>query len=180
MLPVSRRNASKIRSGRDDILDLLNKVDSRCNVLFNKRLSGAPVDYMSCSSTVFEDSEGEAVVQGRYDFRNCIHAEMDALAQYISRESDFRTIEKIEITAPPCKSCAFVLELLGVISKVKSTGGIKKHFTGSWRWPEALKDTNTFDFAKWSFFKSKFINSGLSDSQILDEIVKVVQYKSAY
>lgn len=175
----SAKNPHKIKSGRGDVLMRLENVGDRCNKLMNTDLQKPTVSYMQCNADVFEGDDTPSAF-GHYTASSCTHAEMNALAKYIRTETDFRTIETIQITAPPCKSCAFVLELLGVISKVKTTKKITKHATGSWFWCDELKDTRTFDQTKWQIIKNYFNGSGLTETEILAEVVNVVQTKAAY
>lgn len=172
------KNPHKIKSGRQSVLSRLENVGVRCNDLIAKDLDKKAVNYMACNADVFEGSD-TASASGHYTADSCVHAEMNALALYIRTETDFRTVDKIEISAPPCKSCGFVLELLGVIGKVKTTKQITKHATGSWKWPDKLKDPRTFDDAKWQIIKNYFSGSGLSDYEILEHTVNVVQSQSA-
>lgn len=173
-----RRNPQKISSGRGSVLSDLNSVDSRCNKLMKTDLGALAVDYMDCSADIYEGSEVPSK-SGSYTPSTSTHAEMNALASYIRGETDFETISKITITAPPCKSCAFVLELLGIISKVKTTKPIYKHATGSWSFPDDLKDTDLFDHGRWQTIRGYFKDSGLNDQEILAEMVNVVQSRSA-
>lgn len=173
-----RRNPYAISEGKGKVLSDLESVASRCNKLMKTNLDAAAVDFMECNADVYEGSD-TACATGSYTSSNSTHAEMNALASYIRGETDFETISKITITAPPCKSCAFVLELLGVIDKVKTTKAIYKHATGSWSFPDELKDTRTFDAGRWQTIRGYFKNSGLSDQEILEEMVKVVQSRSS-
>ncbi|MCD9185057.1 MAG: hypothetical protein LUM44_01380 [Pyrinomonadaceae bacterium] len=174
----ARRNPQKIRNGRSSILSDLNSVASRCNKLMKTNLEVPSVDFMDCDADVYEGSDDPSE-SGSYTSGNSTHAEMNALASYIRGETDFETISKITITAPPCKSCAFVLELLGIIGKVKTTKAIYKNATGSWSFPDDLKDTRLFDPGRWQTIRGYFKDSGLSDQEILDEMVAVIQSRSA-
>jgi len=175
----SRRNPQIVKTGRSSILSDLNSVASRCNKLMNTKLDVPSVDYMDCNADVFEGSDDPSE-SGSYTSSNSTHAEMNALASYIRGETDFETISKITISAPPCKSCAFVLELLGVIGKVKTTKPIYKNATGSWNFPDDLKDIRLFDHGRWQTIRGYFNGSGLSDQEILQEMVNVVQSGSAF
>jgi deoxycytidylate deaminase len=188
-MDVQRRrvNVGKIKEGRMTVLSQLNTVGSRCNGSMDKTLPKAVVvdsdsgdgeiSYMECKAKIWEGSD-DPVAEGVYNSAYSIHAEMDALADYITQETDFLTIDRIEITAPPCKSCAFVLELLGVINKVKTTKGIYKHATSAWKWNPRLLDPDSFEQGRWTTIKNYFKDSGLSEQEILDEVVKIVESQS--
>ena len=183
MIGRGKRKSSTISSSivftaKSSVLGRLDTIAGRCNPLMHTDLDAEEVDYMDCVARVYEGSDDPSS-EGIYTSANSTHAEMNALATYIQTETDFETIDKIEITAPPCKSCAFVLHLLGVIDKVHTTKNIYKHYTGSWTWPQNLRDPSTFHLGRWNKIKGYFDKSGLSDTQILDEVIKVVQSRSA-
>jgi deoxycytidylate deaminase len=183
MIGREKRKSSSISSSivstaKSSVLGRLDTIAGRCNPLMHTDLDAEEVDYMDCVARVYEGSD-EPSSEGIYTSANSTHAEMNALATYIQTETDFETIDKIEITAPPCKSCAFVLHLLGVIDKVHTTKNIYKHYTGSWTWPQHLRDPSTFHLGRWNKIKGYFDKSGLSETQILDEVIKVVQTRSA-
>jgi len=174
----SRKNPAKKKAGKDKVLEEVKSIENRCNKEISTDLATNKVEYMNCKAKVFEGSD-KAVSEGEYSAQKSTHAELNALAAYIEQESDFSTIEKIEITSPPCKSCAFVLELLGAIDKVQTTGKIHKMHTSAWIWPNPLKDIGTFDGTRWAELKGYFAGSGLSDQEILEEIINVVQRQSS-
>lgn len=136
------------------------------------------VGFMECVATVFDNIENESSSTGQYNAVTSTHAEINALVDYIAAETDFTTIERINISSPPCKSCAFVLELLGLLPVVHTSGSIYKHYTGSWEWPEQLRDHLTFDPIRWNTVRGYFGGANLSDAQIVEEIVKVVKFRS--
>lgn len=180
-----RINRSKIMRAKEFVFDLLDSVDDRMNDDLHIKIDESKknekedaTDYMSCSARIYEGGEN-AVASGEYDSNSSIHAEMNALAEYIRQESDFITISRIEISSPPCKSCAFVLELLGVSDKVYTNGKIYKHATSAWAWPEQLKLLQTFDAKKWSRITNQFSGSGLDPEDMLKLVVQVVQNQSS-
>ena len=87
---------------------------------------------------------------------------MDALAQYYSTRHSSRigSISKIQVSSPPCKKCAFVMNLLGVIGLVEAPGPTcTMPPGGSWAWPDVLKNPVLFQSDLWtnldSFCKRK-------------------------
>jgi len=173
----SSTNSSIVSSGKNSVLGRLETIAGRCNPHMSTDLGAVEVDYMDCVAKIYEGGDDPSC-EGQYNASTSTHAEMNALAAYIREETDFETISRITITAPPCKSCAFVLNLLGVIDKVRTTKSIYKHATGSWTWPAALRDPATFHPGRWNKIKGYFDKSGLSDGEILAEVVKVVQSRS--
>jgi hypothetical protein len=169
------KNPTVISSGKGSILDQLNKVNLRCTTM-DTTLADTGVDFMECKAKIYAGAELKA--EGEYNAGTSTHAEMNALAKYVGGGGTLSSITQIEITAPPCKSCGFVLELLGLIGKVKTTKDIYKHFTGSWNWPGALQNSLLFS-DRWGTLKTYFSGSGLSDPEILTAIVQVVRSQSS-
>jgi deoxycytidylate deaminase len=97
-------------------------------------------DY-SCTATV--RSGGAADVSGTYDSNTSTHAEMAAVSKYVGQGHNLANITLIEISEPCCTACRFVLDLLGLIGVV-SAGDTYKDFTGSWRWPDNLRNPALF------------------------------------
>jgi len=156
----------------------LNTIGGICNGSLNVDFGVPRASFMNCVAKIYKEGSDEVAGEGRYNAGTSTHAEMNALAAYLEENPDFRSIRRIEISAPPCKSCAFVLNLLGVVSKVHTTKKIYKHFTGSWTWPDELQDTTLFNLAAWNKVKGFFDKSGLSDQQILEAVVNVVRTQS--
>lgn len=174
----AHRNPMLVQQGRSKVLASLNTVDDRCNDDMDQTLAAPAVGFMQCNADVFDGGHA-AAAQGTYNAQTCTHAEMNALAAYIGNHNDFGAVTSIEITSPPCKSCAFVLELLGLIDAVVTTGPISKHFTGSWRWPDALQNHNLFANARWHTVRGWFVGSGLTDAEVVERVVQVVRSKSS-
>jgi deoxycytidylate deaminase len=175
----SLRNPVKIAEGKSYVFAQLGTANSRCSSQMDRTLvNDGDGEFMSCNAEVYEGSD-DAVSTGAYNSGTSTHAEMNALSAYIAQETDFETISRIVISSPPCKSCAFVLELLGAIDKVRTTGDVYKNATSSWEWPQALRDPRTFDGTRWRQITGKFANSGLSDAEILEAMVSVVKRQSA-
>jgi deoxycytidylate deaminase len=171
-----RRNPEKMAAGKEYVLLRLETVGTRCNPKLSTDLGDEEVGYMECKAKVYE---GETLVgEGAYDSVTSTHAEMNALAAAMAAQGSLSKVTRIEITAPPCKSCAFVLELLTVIDKVVTTKGIYKHATGSWSWPAALQDDDDFSILQWYQIREHFSGSGLSDGEVRDAMVKVVRTQS--
>jgi deoxycytidylate deaminase len=131
-----------------------------------------------CKAEVFE---GDTVsTSGEYDSNASIHAELNALVSYIGLKSDLSNISKIRITSPPCKSCAFVLKLLGLLDKVQTTKQIYKEHTGSWVWPQALQNSQLFYAEQWKWVREQFDKTGIADEEIIPYMVAVIQSKCAF
>jgi hypothetical protein len=131
-----------------------------------------------CKAEVFE---GDAIsASGEYDSSASIHAELNALVSYISLKSNFSNISKIRITSPPCKSCAFVLKLLGLLDKVQTTKQIYKEHTGSWVWPQELQNSQLFSAEQWEWVQEQFEKTGIAGDDILPYMFAVIQSKCAY
>jgi len=171
-----RIDISKVVAGRAKIVRELDNIASISNNKMAVRVSAIAVEYMQCDAKVYEGSD-DAVSAGSYTAQTATHAEMNALIEYIAQEIDYRTVSAIHISSPPCKSCAFVLELLGLTDKVITTGLVHKHFTSSWKWPDELKDVYAFDSTRWTLLKSYFADSGYSEQEILSAMVEIVQGK---
>ncbi len=174
----TRHDPQKISKGREAVLARLNKVDVRCNPKLDTSLSQQETDYMSCVATVYLGAD-EPCYQGRFDSGACVHAEMAALSAAISNERDLSRVTSIEISSPPCKSCAFVLELLGLMDKVLTTRTIYTHFTGSWKWPEDLQNVNDFDHLGWREICDHFAGSGLDAEEIKANMLQVVRTQTS-
>ena len=170
-----RVNQTKVREGKSEILSQLNNVEGRCNSKMTLDLTKSDeVGFMDCTADLY-DAGSASLGSGSYNAGNSTHAEMNALAAYIVGKTDFTAVSKITISAPPCKSCAFVLELLGLIGKVQTTKNIYKHATGSWQWPDMLKTITAFDSTRWNTIKNKFAGSGWSEQDILNAVIDIVQ-----
>lgn len=173
-------NRSKINTGKQWVLTQLNNVAGRCNK--SMTITGEQnieVGYMDCKAYIYGDAPGESVEEGEYISAKSEHAEMNALSKFMDFYDDLDDIEMIEISAPPCKSCAFVLELLGLIGTVQTTKDIYKHATGSWHWPENLRNINLFSAGRWATVRHNFAGAGLNDQQILDTVIEVITSQSA-
>ncbi|CAM7500740.1 hypothetical protein OGY07_12895 [Citrobacter sp. Cs237] len=173
-----RINTSNVTRGKQCVYAALDNIGIRYRSKINTALSGGGEDnYMSCNAVIRIDGVTEAI-EGSYNAMTCTHAEMTALDNYFSSANKDKKINCIEISSPPCKSCAFVLELLGLIGVVKTTGDIYKHFTSSWKWPVSLQDKSIFDVSRWSTIKTYFNDSGLDEDEILKYVVDVVRTNS--
>ena len=172
----SSMKLSEVQFGVNSIKTRFESVASRGNRVMRKDLPvvKSGTGEKECNAYVYEGDD-EATATGEYNSVACTHAEINALAAYIAEETNFQTISKIEITAPPCKCCAFVLELLGVLNKVRTTGDIYKNPTGSWVWHNALKDPRTFDGTEWNTIKTYFARANMTDDQILQTVVTTIQ-----
>jgi deoxycytidylate deaminase len=138
-----------------------------------------PDNEKSCKAEVYDAGMNPSAT-GQYDSFNSIHAELNALTSYIRHNNDFSNISKIRITSPPCKSCAFVLKLLGQLDKVYTTKQIYKEHTGSWVWPEELQKSDLFSATPWNWVKGRFAKTGVADDkEIIAYMVAVIQNKSA-
>jgi len=138
-----------------------------------------PDNEKSCKAEIFDGGMTPSAT-GEYDSVHSIHAELNALTSYISRKSDFSNISKIRITSPPCKSCGFVLRLLGLLDKVHTTKQIYKEHTGSWVWPRELQGFQLFSAGQWNLVREQFEKTGVADQDIIPYMVAVIQNKSAY
>ncbi|WP_083858269.1 hypothetical protein [Gallaecimonas xiamenensis] len=175
-------NPMKVSEGRQSVLRRLQSVAGRWNETLDTTLvlAQAPEeenDYMSCNAVIF--NHDDEISEGAYDSVRSTHAEMNALVEYLQDGGDLADIQRIEITSPPCKSCAFVLELLGVIDRVVTTDEIYKKATSSWVWPQALQDRGLFDHARWAWVRAQFEGSGLDQDKVRSAMVDVVQSESA-
>ncbi len=168
-------NPIVISSGKINVLRRLEIIENLCREI-QINLTAEEADYTDCVARIYVNDY--VVEEEEYKEENATHAEMNALAKYIKNGGVLAYIDRIEITAPPCKSCAFVLNLLGVINKVHTTKNIHKHATGSWKWHDRLQNLALFNLGQWNTIKRYFDESGLNDRQILDEVIKVVQSRS--
>jgi len=172
-----RRNPAKINAGKEYVLLRLETVAERCNAKLSTELEGEDAGYMDCKARVY-DKDDELIGEGEYNSVANTHAEMNALAAVMAAKGGLGDVARIEISSPPCKSCAFVLEMLTVIGKVVTTGGIYKHFTGSWNWPDTLQDDDDFSILYWYHIREHFSGSGLTEGEIRNAMVQVVRTKS--
>ena len=167
-------NKSVVMNAKGLILQSLDLVSGRVNNLMNTTLApGAAVGYMNCQADIYVN--GVIVQTAYYTPGESIHAEMNALADFVCNGRNLPTITQIDITAPPCKSCAFVMELLGVVHTVRTTGATYKNFTSAWNWPDELQNAVLFDPIRWNQLNNFFSKSGYSHAQKIEAIVKVVR-----
>jgi deoxycytidylate deaminase len=178
--PRLRLNPLKVGAGKSSVHLQVCTVETRCNDKLRKDLDGMDVDYMACVASIFGLNDDIAWATGAYSASTSTHAEMNALATYIGQGLALDDVQTIEISAPPCRACAFVLELHGLVETVSTTKDIYKNFTGSWRWPDALKNPANFDQARWQTVQSWFAGSGLTETQILEVVVGVVESHSPH
>ena len=174
-----RRNVKDpgvILSGKESVYTSLTDVAGRCNKLITIKQSGLEQAFMNCTATI--KSYNNNSVESSYDSINCIHAEMSALEKHILANKSIASIRNIHISSPPCKCCAFVLELFGVINRVTTTGSIWKMPTGSWAWPASLQVPDKFDTPRWKEIKLFFESSGLNEKEVLKNVIRVIQSKS--
>lgn len=93
----------------------------------------------SCDATV---QTGAGSFAGSYNSSTAIHAEMAALASFVSTGSGrFADIQTIRITSPTCPRCAYVLTSLGLGDTVRYPKGtsLGNRMGPGWKMPEALK-----------------------------------------
>jgi hypothetical protein len=177
------KNISIKKQARQKVLELCKKMDKIGNDYINKGFL-KPQDQnlieKSCVAKIYEFANNTAQVEGKYDAASMTHAEMDALTQYIKGKEYFGQISSIEITSPPCKECAFVLQLHNLLINVRTTGEIHKHFTGSWKWPEELKEKKRFSTKAWQELLSYYKGSGLEEDEVLQDVVLVIQKQTEF
>lgn len=137
-----------------------------------------PDSEKSCKAEI--DGGMNPSATGQYDSVHSIHVELKALTSYIRQKTDFSNISKIRITSPPCKSCVFVLTLLGLLDKVRTSQQIYKEHTGSWVWPLALQNSQLFSAVQWNWVREQFEKTGVADQDIIAYMVAVIQIKSAF
>ncbi len=129
----------------------------------------------NCDASIYEHvDQKQPTATGTYS--NDVHAELNALVNFINMGKSLESIQRIEVTSPPCTCCAFLLFLLRILDdKVKTTGNICKHPGGTWRWPPPLRDIENFYPFRWNQLKEPFLGSGLNEKEILMNIVQVVE-----
>lgn len=159
----------------------LDSVATRCNrKIITSLPPGGAGGFMSCYAQVYDaTSVVRPAARGQYKAATSTHAEMNALANYLRRHGTLAGITRIVISSPPCKSCAFVMELLGVIGKVVTTGKIYKHATSAWAWPARLRNPTSFQRARWMEIKRDFLGTGLTEKQIVGHVAHVVSTRSS-
>lgn len=161
----------EIGTGRNHVLGMIDAIVKRSNELMDTSLNKPKTKFKECRAEV-KTANGVAAT-GSYNSTECTHAELNALAEYVSNGGDLSQITSIEVTSPPCKSCNFVLYIHGLRGKVKTTGKVSKSFTGSWKWPDELQDPAKFNRDAWNGIKASF---GAEQPNALYNMVKVVSF----
>lgn len=162
-----------IGKGRNHVLGMIDAIVKGSNELMDMTLNKPKTKFKECNAEV-KTANGVAAT-GSYDSVACTHAELNALAAYVSQGGDLAHITAIEVTSPPCKSCNFVLYIHGLRGKVKTTGKVSKNYTGSWKWPENLKDPAKFNANAWNGIKVSF---GAEQGKALTNMVHVISFLS--
>ncbi|MCU1752190.1 hypothetical protein [Pseudomonas sp. 6D_7.1_Bac1] len=182
-----RWNVGLINAGQDKIITFMKyEILNIANKKMEKTLESVQGDNaMACHATVCSRKTAAAKseeIAGDYCARTCIHAEMEALEKYmklvgsaLNNKEMKNDLVRITVTSPPCLSCAFVLELFGVLDKIKTTKDVYKGFTSSWKWPDGLKKIADFDPGFWLSIQAGFKDSGCTDDDIVKMMVKIIE-----